>query len=466
MKFLDNLKNYNNKIAVTTEEGKNISYKELLKETDKLKKFLDTKNKSLVFLIGKNNLETIISYISSIHSDHAIALLDEKIDSELLENLIIKYRPDFVISEKNKKIKSQEFSLFSDYYNFKILKNKNSVNKNINKNLLFLISTSGSTGSSKFVRISFENTQNNLLSILKYLPINEKDVTITTLPISYVYGLSIFNTHLYQGARIVLNEKSVIEKRFLNLLEKEKVTSFGGVPYTFSIIDRVHKNKINFDSLKYVTQAGGKMNEKLLKNIMDLFKSNNKKFISMYGAAEATARMSYLDWKYAEDKFGSIGKPIVGGEFSLENNNGQKINETNVEGELIYKGNNVCLGYANHISDLSLGDINKGILKTGDIALKDKDDFFYLKGRKDRYVKIFGLRLNLDELEELVSNYGVENICKFDTENKINILIKENTNNFNLIKYISGKLSLHPNVFSIKKVNQFPMTKNLKIKYK
>tara|TARA_B100002051_G_scaffold58336_1_gene54269 strand:+ start:530 stop:1930 length:1401 start_codon:yes stop_codon:yes gene_type:complete len=466
MKFLDNLKNYNNKIAVTTEEGKNISYKELLKETDKLKKFLDTKNKSLVFLIGKNNLETIISYISSIHSDHAVALLDEKIDSELLENLIIKYRPDFVISEKNKKIKSQEFSLFSDYYNFKILKNKNSVNKNINKNLLFLISTSGSTGSSKFVRISFENTQNNLLSILKYLPINEKDVTITTLPISYVYGLSIFNTHLYQGARIVLNEKSVIEKRFLNLLEKEKVTSFGGVPYTFSIIDRVHKNKINFDSLKYVTQAGGKMNEKLLKNIMDLFKSNNKKFISMYGAAEATARMSYLDWKYAEDKFGSIGKPIAGGEFSLENNNGQKINETNVEGELIYKGNNVCLGYANHISDLSLGDINKGILKTGDIALKDKDDFFYLKGRKDRYVKIFGLRLNLDELEELVSNYGVENICKFDTENKINILIKENTNNFNLIKYISGKLSLHPNVFSIKKVNQFPMTKNLKIKYK
>ena len=466
MKFLDNLKNYNNKIAVTTEEGKNISYKELLKETDKLKKFLDTKNKSLVFLIGKNNLETIISYISSIHSDHAVALLDEKIDSELLENLIIKYRPDFVISEKNKKIKSQEFSLFSDYYNFKILKNKNSVNKNINKNLLFLISTSGSTGSSKFVRISFENTQNNLLSILKYLPINEKDVTITTLPISYVYGLSIFNTHLYQGARIVLNEKSVIEKRFLNLLEKEKVTSFGGVPYTFSIIDRVHKNKINFDSLKYVTQAGGKMNEKLLKNIMNLFKSNNKKFISMYGAAEATARMSYLDWKYAEDKFGSIGKPIAGGEFSLENNNGQKINETNVEGELIYKGNNVCLGYANHISDLSLGDINKGILKTGDIALKDKDDFFYLKGRKDRYVKIFGLRLNLDELEELVSNYGVENICKFDTENKINILIKENTNNFNLIKYISGKLSLHPNVFSIKKVNQFPMTKNLKIKYK
>ena len=329
-----------------------------------------------------------------------------------------------------------------------------------------MISTSGSTGSSKFVRISFENTQNNLLSILKYLPINEKDVTITTLPISYVYGLSIFNTHLYQGARIVLNEKSVIEKRFLNLLEKEKVTSFGGVPYTFSIIDRVHKNKINFDSLKYVTQAGGKMNEKLLKNIMNLFKSNNKKFISMYGAAEATARMSYLDWKYAEDKFGSIGKPIVGGEFSLENNNGQKINETNVEGELIYKGKNVCLGYANHINDLSLGDINKGILKTGDIALKDKDDFFYLKGRKDRYVKIFGLRLNLDELEELVSNYGVENICKFDTENKINILIKENTNNFNLIKYISGKLSLHPNVFSIKKENQFPMTKNLKIKYK
>lgn len=466
MNFLNNIKTFKNNIAFTTNEGQNIYYKEFLKNIDEQNFNFNTKYKSLIFLIGKNNFETAVLYASCIFTNHTIALLDANLDNNLLDNLINIYKPDYIISDLNKKILSESFSLKNTFYNFKILKNKNSFDKGINKDLLYLISTSGSTGSPKFVRISHNNLSNNLSSICKFLPIDEKEVTITTLPLSYVYGLSIFNSHLIKGARIILYDNSVIEKKFIKCLVEEKVTSFGGVPYTFSIIDRVHKGKIITKDLKYVTQAGGKISNKLLKNFVELFKKNNKKFYLMYGSAEATARMSYLDWKFAEAKFGSIGKPITGGEFYLENQSGQKIEKANTEGELIYKGDNVCLGYANNIEDLSVGDKNNGILKTGDIAYKDKDDFYFVKGRKDRFVKIFGIRVNLIEVEELILNYGLENICNLIEENKIEITLTKNYNKAELINHISNKLSLHPSIFSVKKVEKLPMTRNLKYKYK
>ena len=466
MKFLTNIKSFKKNIAFTTNDGQNIYYKEFLDNIDKQSINFNVKYKSIIFLIGKNNFETAVLYASCIFTNHTIALLDSNLDSELLDSLVKIYKPDYIIAERNKKILSDSFLLKNTFYNMKILKNKNSFDKNINKDLLYLISTSGSTGSPKFVRISQDNLYNNLTSICKFLPIDEKEVTITTLPLSYVYGLSIFNSHLTQGARIVLYENSVIEKNFLKCLEKEKVSSFGGVPYIFSIIDRVHKGKIITKYLKYVTQAGGKMSEKLLKNFLEIFKKNNKKFYSMYGSAEATARMSYLDWKFAEAKFGSVGKPISGGEFYLENQSGQKIEKPNIEGELIYKGKNVCLGYANNIEDLSLGDKNNGVLKTGDIAYKDKDDFYFIKGRKDRFIKIFGIRINLIEVEELIFNYGLENICNQIKENKIEITLTKNYDKTELINHVSNKLSLHPSIFSVKKVDKLPLTKNLKYKYR
>ena len=466
MKFLTDIKNFKNNIAFTTNDGQNINYQSFLKNIDEQSLNFNTKFKSLIFLIGKNNYETAVLYASCIFTNHTIALLDSNLDNNLLDNLIKIYKPDFIISDRKKKILSNSFSLKNTFYNMKILKNKNSFNKNIYKDLLYLVSTSGSTGSPKFVRISHNNLDNNLFSICKFLPIDEKEVTITTLPLSYVYGLSIFNSHLTKGARIVLYENSVIEKKFLKCLEKEKITSFGGVPYIFSIIDRVHKSKIITKDLKYVTQAGGKMNEKLLKNFLEIFKKNNIKFFLMYGSAEATARMSYLDWKLTDAKFGSIGKPISGGEFYLENQNGQKIEKANTEGELIYKGKNVCLGYATNVEDLSLGDTNNGVLKTGDIAYKDKDDFYFLKGRKDRFIKIFGIRVNLIEVEQLIFHYGLENICKQIAENKIEITLAKNFDKNELINHISNKLSLHPSIFSVKKVDKLPLTKNLKYKYK
>ena len=174
------------------------------------------------------------------------------------------------------------------------------------------------------------------------------------------------------------------------------------------MLDKIDFYKKDLKYIRYLTQAGGKLNLQINKKIAENFYNNNKDFIVMYGAAEATARMSYLPSEFSCKKIGSIGVPIPGGKFWIEDNNQKKIEKENEIGELYYSGKNVCLGYAENINDLSKGDENKGILKTGDIAKKDKDNFYYILGRNDRFVKIFGNRINLDELEN--SNYAKNTI--------------------------------------------------------
>ena len=184
----------------------------------------------------------------------------------------------------------------------------------------------------------------------------------------------------------------------------------------------------------------------------------------MYGAAEATARMSFLPPEFSSKKIGSIGVPIPGGKFWIEENNKKKIEKENEIGELYYSGKNVCLGYAENINDLSKGDENKGILKTGDIAKKDKDNFYYILGRNDRFVKIFGNRINLDELENSISKFGVQSLCKVNEENRITIFVKQLKEVENIKKNIKNLTDLHP-VFNFKTLSEFPLNKNFKTAY-
>ena len=325
---------------------------------------------------------------------------------------------------------------------------------------MLLMSTSGTTGSPKFVRQSYLNVNSNTKKIINYLNIKTKDITITSLPISYVYGLSVINTHLQVGATIVLTNYSMVEKKFWELIKNYNVNNFSGVPYNYSIIEKISKKGLP-NSLKYTTQAGGKMNQVLLKKIIDIYKKNKIKLIQMYGAAEATSRMSYLKWKFVEKKIGSIGKPIPGGSFHLINNRGKKISK---KGELVYQGKNVSMGYAEKLKDLSLPDSNKGTLNTGDIAYVDSDGFYYIEGRKNRYVKIYGIRVNLSELETILSRIGIDVIMREGVENRINTYFKNSSKIKEGIKYISKITSINLNVFVSKILSKKNLTNNLKYK--
>ena len=343
------------------------------------------------------------------------------------------------------------------------MQNTKSLDYNIDKDLMLLMSTSGSTGSPKLVKQSYQSILINSQSIIKYLKIKSKDITITTLPISYVYGLSVINTHLLSGAQIVLTNRSMVENNFWKSIRKFKVNNFSGVPYNYSIIEKILKSKVP-PSIKYSTQAGGKMNHLLIRNIIGIYKKNKIKFFQMYGAAEATSRMSYLDWKYADKKIGSIGKAIPGGSFFLVNDKGQKIKKSFKKGELVYRGKNVFMGYAKKIEDLSSPDTNHGILKTGDVAYFDKKGFFYIVGRKNRYCKIYGVRVDLTELEKILLEQGIDAVMKEGGENKIIVYANNIIKTKKKIKQLSTLTSINLNVFIIKTLKKKNLKNNLKYK--
>ena len=455
---------YRENNALILENNESISYNDLIKKIENFS--INIKKRSLIFLQCKNNSESIVGYLGSIKSNCVISLMDEKISDDSLIKLINKYHPDFIFFDK-KNIKNLDnfFKVYS-FGNYELLEAKKKIEKKLNDNLSLLISTSGSTGTSKLVRQSTDNLNYNINSVVDYLNISQDDITMTTLPMSYVYGLSIINTHLNQGASIVLNHKSVLEKKFWNSLQKNKVSNFGGVPYTYSILEKINFKNYDLKYLKYTTQAGGKINKKTVENILKIYNSLNIKLYLMYGAAEATARMSYLPWKNI-DKVESIGKAIPGGEFFLRDSNSKVITEINTHGELIYKGKNVCMGYAENFQDLSKDDENKGVLKTGDVAYKDKENFYYLVGRKDRYIKIYGMRINLQELEGIISKFGFENVCMQDQdkENIINIFVKGEFELKTLKQHLTLVTKIHPSVFVFKTVKNFPLNKNFKISY-
>ena len=244
-------------------------------------------------------------------------------------------------------------------------------------------------------------------------------------------------------------------------MNSQKVTSFGGVPYMYEILKKLKFYKMKFPSLKYFTQAGGPLNEDLFKLFLDYAIKEKKKFIIMYGQAEASPRMTYLPYNMAKSKVGSIGIPISGGKIILKNKN--KKNQK--EGEIIYKGKNVSMGYANNLSDLKKKDINKGALATGDLARKDKDNYFYIIGRKSRDIKLFGHRVNLNELENILAKKGYDCICH-EIKNKIAVFYTNANYDNKIIDYLSKVTKIKKNSFRMKFLNNFPFSENGKISYK
>ena len=257
---------------------------------------------------------------------------------------------------------------------------------------------------------------------------------------------------------IIVNNYTLIDKKFWNILDNKKASNFGGVPFMYEILDKIGFEKKIPKSLEYITQADGKLSKDLLGKFIEISKNNNLKFITMYGQTEATSRMSYLDWNFSEKKIGSIGKPIKDGKFSIQDNKGKIIENSNETGELIYEGKNVSMGYAINYLDLVKGDDNKGKLFTGDLAQKDKDGFYYIVGRIKRISKVFGIRINLDDLEILLKKWGYECVCT-GNDKLLNFFIINNFDNEKMIDRISKNIGIHKSAIKLNKIRNIPRNK-------
>lgn len=459
-----NLNKFKENIAVIEESGKEFSYDEICTLSEQLKGYLPSR--SLVFNLCSNTLGSLVGYITFLNNRVVPLMVDANLDIKLLKNLIETYSPEYLWLPSSKVANFYGYDVVYSSCKYCLVKTNLHLNKRLHEDLALLLTTSGSTGSFKLVRQSYVNVQSNMDAIARYLDLTSTERAITTLPMNYTYGLSIINSHLLVGATLILTEKTLMQKDFWTQLKEFKATSFGGVPYTYEMLDKLRFFRMDLPYLKTMTQAGGRLplalHEKFAKYALD----NDKNFVVMYGQTEATARMSYLPQEKSLKKAGSIGIAIPGGEFSLEGEDGQKITQPNVAGELVYMGDNVTLGYAESREDLAKGDERNGVLHTGDMAKFDKEGFYYIVGRKKRFLKIFGNRVNLDETEQLIKTEFKELDCACCGMDDCMYIFVDSQNKVDeILHFISQKTGINHSAFKVKFIEEIPRNESGKVLY-
>ncbi|MDH5573746.1 MAG: AMP-binding protein, partial [Gammaproteobacteria bacterium] len=280
----------------------------------------------------------------------------------------------------------------------------------------------------------------------------------------YSYGLSILNSHLLSGATLLLTDEPVTSRKFWDFFKTHDATSFGGVPYTYEMLSRLRFERMSLPSLRYMTQAGGKLDVNLVKSFAQVAADMGCKFYVMYGQTEATARISYLSSELVSDNPSSIGVAIPGGKVWIEDADHQLIDSAGIEGDLVYQGDNVMMGYAESRKDLALGDELKGILRTGDIAKKDEQGLYYIVGRSKRFIKIFGNRVNLEDIELQLKKMNFDCVCGgIDNDLKVACLLGNDVNKIK--QYIVEQYKFHHSVVDVRKVKEFTKNSSGKILY-
>ena len=455
-------KHKENSLAVIDSAGEKLTYGELTEFSKELKRLLPSR--SLVFVLAGNDVGGIAWSVGLLEAGLVPLLLNPKIDPELLDRLNEIYEHGYVCLS-NRDSGRFDFERKLICFNYSLLKTGKN-NYPLNEQLSHLLPTSGSTGSPKLVRHSYENVEASALNISTFFKLKSEDRPLLVLPLYYTMGLSIVFSHLYVGATILATDLNMTQREFWTFLKEEKATSFTGVPYSFEILRMMRFFKMDLPDLELLTQGGGKLSRELNLQFVEYAQKTGKRWIATYGQTEGTARMAYLPPEYALLKCGSIGKAVPNGELFLVDDLGDVIEGNNQEGELCYRGKNVTLGYASCKEDLKLGDTRNGCLKTGDLAYRDEDGFYYIVGRTGRFLKLFGMRVGLDECEYIVkSKYPIECAC-VGTDEKMMVYITDLRYQEQVKGELIDKTGIVASAFEVRVIPEIPRNNVGKILYK
>jgi acyl-CoA synthetase (AMP-forming)/AMP-acid ligase II len=438
--FASELASYGDRPAILTDTMA-LTYVELAQRVDELALRLGTERR-LIALAAANDVDSLVAYLAALVGGHALILLPED-KPAALESLIAAYDPDVIARSGNGRTLLEE--------------RRPGTRHELHPDLALLLSTSGSTGSPKLVRLSHANLQSNAESIAEYLTLGPDDRAVTTLPMSYCYGLSVINSHLLRGAGLVLSDLSVVDPCFWELFRYRGATSFAGVPYTFELLERVGFAGMDLPGLRYVTQAGGRLAPEMVQRYAGLGREKGWELFVMYGQTEATARMAYLPPELAATVPGAIGIPIPGGAFRIDPVPGLE------HGELVYTGPNVMLGYAETAEDLGKGRTVEE-LRTGDLARQHPAGVFEVVGRRSRFVKIVGLRVDLGQVEKILADLGVQ-AASAGTDDGVVVAVEGEHDTHLLGKVLAQGLGLPRAALQVHSVQHLPRLATGKVDY-
>jgi acyl-CoA synthetase (AMP-forming)/AMP-acid ligase II len=409
--------------------------------------------KSLGLLIAQNRYECLVAYLSALSGGSALMFLDAAVNPELLREFVALYRPDWIFALQP----GADFAGYRQSASCEpgLLEIETPRELEIHPDVALLLSTSGSTGSPKLVRLTLRNLQANADSIAQYLQLTPQERPITSLPMAYSYGLSVINSHLQAGAAIVFTEDGVLQREFWDAVERYGCTSFAGVPYTYQMLLQTGLLNKRGSPLKVLTQAGGRLDEQRIRQLWSLALSRGWKFFVMYGQTEAAPRISYVPFDQLGRKIGSIGIAVPHGSLTLDERTG----------ELVYRGPNVMLGYAECPQDLAKGDELFGVLRTGDLGLQDADGYFYITGRVKRFLKLFGKRFNLDELEIILSRRFESPVACSGRDDLLVAAVESREDSETIRGIVCEMFDLPRAAVKVAAMKELPRTANGKVEY-
>jgi len=448
--FFDDLSRFAGNTLVVTEEGASFSYAAVSSRGEAI--MVGIVGRPLIFLCAANSVDMLACYIHCLQRHWPVVLTAVQ-DAELFDRQVALYDPNVILHAQDGAVRVER------RHERKII---------MHDDLCILLSTSGSTGSPKMVKLSVGNIDSNARSIAQYLDLSADDRGVTALKFNYSYGMSVINSTLATGGSLLLTERAITDEAFWDNFSKQRCTHLPGVPYSFEMLARMTGRLADCPALRFVTQAGGKLAPSLVQKFAALGKEQGWQFFVMYGQTEASPRIAYLPPDLACEYPAAIGRAIPGGIIDIVGPDGVSVLPAGTDGELRYSGPNIFIGYAEDQSGLAGAEIQDSLM-TGDIARLNEAGLIEIVGRSSRFVKPFGLRVNLADVETEASAFALGAIAT-GTDDQIIIAVPDESWTLGCEEAIRARLSaaykLPPAIFTMVRIGSVPRLDNGKTDYR
>lgn len=456
-RFWENIQRFGDDVAIVDcRKLQAISYRQIAAEIASNSAIVHRTTKGLACLAIRNDLESILCYLTLLTSGYAIYLCEGANDTSPSIEFISQYRPDLILWGKDvnrPQCSGPHYRPRPSFLNFNVAE-RNEQQGCINPDLALLLSTSGSSGSSRVARLSYNNIASNAQQIMESLDINSNERAVLSLPLHYVYGLSVLHSFLNAGASLVVGAGSVMDRKFWSGCRATGVTMLPAVPTMLDFMRDIAADSISMPRLNKATISGAPMSRSTRDWVSSHLVAKGLRVYSMYGMTEASGRIAVLPHDEFVTRPASVGRVVAGGRLQLSES-----------GEIFFSGPNVMLGYADCRSDLSRADDLRGILATGDLGAIDSDGYLSITGRIARICKILGTRISLDAVEEYLSadsELAVTSddriIAVFHTENDESDVVARTV-------HLAERIQIPHYVFELRRLRSLPRTSTGKVDY-
>ena len=376
--------------VAAVDEANSITFEQTLMEAEKIHSIINTK--CVVLMLSDNSVGSFAGYVAFTHYECIVIVLESSVKLSFCQDMIEKYRPQFIWAQDSWKRALRLESSF-DIYGYYLMRTGFAPYE-ISGSGGVVLSTSGSTGDVKCVWLGYAQMKKHAFALSNAIGFEKDDSAITTMPMAFVYTLSFINFHVMLGATIVLTNRSFMERQFWELFGIYQPTCISGLNLHYEMLQLVKFFEKDCSHMRIFTQGGDVFSAEMRERVKEYCGKFGKKCYILYGQTETGGTCGLLSLEEARGKK-CIGRAISSGSFEMEAADGSG------NGELIYCGQCAMLGYVTDAEDFKCIPKDRKVF-TGDIVKRDNDGFYYIIGRKKRIVKLSGKRVNLDDIEHYI----------------------------------------------------------------